>query len=383
MVKKRSILHVVNISFVLPYFIGEQFNYFSQAGYELHVACTPSLHLKNYAKEKNIQTLEIPITRQIRLFKDFYAIYKLIQYIKLNNIDIVIGHTPKGGLLAMISAFITRKRVRIYFRHGLMYENSKGLKKYFLILIEKLTGILANKVICVSQSVLNESNNKNLSRISKNILLANGTCNGVDTLNKFNINKIDTEQIIQLRKSLNIKSDDLVLGYVGRMVKDKGIIELLDSWEILKYKYPRLKLLLVGPFEERDSISDIYKNIIQSDSAILYLGQSEETNIYYAIIDVFLLLSHREGFPTVVLEASSMGIPIVTTKCTGCIDSIIPGNTGLFTDLNINSIVNNVSIYIDNSSLRKKHGENGRYFVINNFQQEIVWEALKNVIEKF
>ena len=383
MVKKRSILHVVNISFVLPYFIGEQFNYFSQAGYELHVACTPSLHLKNFAKEKNIQTLEIPITRQIRLFKDFYAIYKLIQYIKLNNIDIVIGHTPKGGLLAMISAFITRKRVRIYFRHGLMYENSKGLKKYFLILIEKLTGILANKVICVSQSVLNESNNKNLSRISKNILLANGTCNGVDTLNKFNINKIDTEQIIQLRKSLNIKSDDLVLGYVGRMVKDKGIIELLDSWEILKYKYPRLKLLLVGPFEERDSISDIYKNIIQSDSAILYLGQSEETNIYYAIIDVFLLLSHREGFPTVVLEASSMGIPIVTTKCTGCIDSIIPGNTGLFTDLNINSIVNNVSIYIDNSSLRKKHGENGRYFVINNFQQEIVWEALKNVIEKF
>ena len=383
MVKKRSILHVVNISFVLPYFIGEQFNYFSQAGYELHVACTPSLHLKNYAKEKNIQTLEIPITRQIRLFKDFYAIYKLIQYIKLNNIDIVIGHTPKGGLLAMLSAFITRKRVRIYFRHGLMYETSKGLKKYILILIEKLTGILANKVICVSQSVLNESNNKNLSRISKNILLANGTCNGVDTLNKFNINKIDTEQIIQLRKSLNIKSDDLILGYVGRMVKDKGIIELLDSWEILKYKYPRLKLLLVGPFEERDSISDTYKNIIQSDSAILYLGQSEETNIYYAIIDVFLLLSHREGFPTVVLEASSMGIPIVTTKCTGCIDSIIPGNTGLFTDLNINSIVNNVSIYIDNSSLRKKHGENGRYFVINNFQQEIVWEALKNVIEKF
>lgn len=383
MVKKRSILHVVNISFVLPYFIGEQFNYFSQAGYELHVACTPSLHLKNFAKEKNIQTLEIPITRQIRLFKDFYAIYKLIQYIKLNNIDIVIGHTPKGGLLAMLSAFITRKRVRIYFRHGLMYETSKGLKKYFLILIEKLTGILANKVICVSQSVLNESNNKNLSRISKNILLANGTCNGVDTLNKFNINKIDTEQIIQLRKSLNIKSDDLILGYVGRMVKDKGIIELLDSWEILKYKYPRLKLLLVGPFEERDSISDTYKNIIQSDSAILYLGQSEETNIYYAIIDIFLLLSHREGFPTVVLEASSMGIPIVTTKCTGCIDSIIPGNTGLFTDLNINSIVNNVSIYIDNSSLRKKHGENGRYFVINNFQQEIVWEALKNVIEKF
>lgn len=383
MVKKRSILHVVNISFVLPYFIGEQFNYFSQAGYELHVACTPSLHLKNFAKEKNIQTLEIPITRQIRLFKDFYAIYKLIQYIKLNNIDIVIGHTPKGGLLAMLSAFITRKRVRIYFRHGLMYETSKGLKKYFLILIEILTGILANKVICVSQSVLNESNNKNLSRISKNILLANGTCNGVDTLNKFNINKIDTEQIIQLRKSLNIKSDDLILGYVGRMVKDKGIIELLDSWEILKYKYPRLKLLLVGPFEERDSISDTYKNIIQSDSAILYLGQSEETNIYYAIIDIFLLLSHREGFPTVVLEASSMGIPIVTTKCTGCIDSIIPGNTGLFTDLNINSIVNNVSIYIDNSSLRKKHGENGRYFVINNFQQEIVWEALKNVIEKF
>jgi glycosyltransferase involved in cell wall biosynthesis len=377
--QNKKILHVVNISFVLPYFIGDQFEYFINNGYELHVACTPSTHLKNYSNKKKFSFLEVKILREINIITDIIAIFKLVIYIRNNNIDIIIGHTPKGGLLAMISGFLSGKSKLIYFRHGLMYETSHGFKRFILKYIEKFTGLLANKVICVSPSVLDQSNKNLLSNRSKNIILGNGTCNGIDTLNKYNINNIDN--IDKLRSQLGIEKDDLVLGYVGRMVKDKGIIELLEAWNFLKFKYVNLKLLLVGPFEERDTISDSYKNLILTEPTIKYVGLSDETNIYYALMDVFVLLSYREGFPTVVLEASSMEIPIVTTKSTGCIDSIIPGETGLYTDLYINSIVDKISKYIDDINLRKEHGRNGRIFVQKKFQQEIVWESLKKVIE--
>lgn len=379
--QNKKILHVINISFVLPYFIGDQFEYFINNGYELHVACTPSTHLKNYSNKKKFSFLEVKIAREINIITDIIAIFKLVIYIKNNNIDIVIGHTPKGGLLAMISGFLSGKSKLIYFRHGLMYETSHGFKRIILKFIEKFTGILANKVICVSPSVLDQSNKNLLSAKCKNIILANGTCTGIDTFQKFNVNNINIDNIVNLRSQLGIEQDDLVLGYVGRMVNDKGIIELLDAWKILKLKYVNLKLLLVGPFEERDSICDSYKDFILTEPTIKYVGLSDETNIYYALMDVFVLLSYREGFPTVVLEASSMGIPIVTTKSTGCIDSIIPGKTGLFTDLCINSIVDKISLYIDDISLRKEHGKNGRNFVQKKFQQEIVWESLKKVIE--
>lgn len=371
----------MNISFVLPYFIGDQFEYFINNGYELHVACTPSMHLENYSRKKKFNILEVNILRKINLIKDIIAIFRLVRYIKYNDIDIIIGHTPKGGLLAMISGFLSGKSKLIYFRHGLMYETSHGFKRIILKYIEKFTGFLANKVICVSPSVLDHSNKNLLSDKRKNIILANGTCTGIDTLQKFNISNINFDKIDKLRIQLGIDKDDLVLGYVGRMVNDKGIVELLETWKALKLKYVNIKLLLVGPFEERDSISDIYKDFILKEPTIKYVGLSDETNIYYALMDVFVLLSYREGFPTVVLEASSMGIPIVTTRSTGCIDSIIPGKTGLFTDLSINSIVDKISLYIEDISLRKEHGKNGRNFVQKYFQQELVWESLKKIIE--
>ncbi len=370
-----KILHVVNISFVLPYYIGDQFEYMQKKGIKTYVACTPSEHFYEYAAEKKFIAIPINILREINPIADIRAIFILKNKIISENIDIVIGHTPKGAMIAMIAAFLAGVSNRIYFRHGLMYETSRGIKKIMLKTIEKLTATLATKVICVSESVMSKSNEERLNRSDKNFILNKGTCNGID-LAKFSLQNVNLDHINHLREKNNISKNDIVIGYVGRLVKDKGINELLAAWKLLKFQYSNIKLLMVGPFEERDSISSENKKFISLESSIIHTGLSGNVLPYYSLMDIFILPSYREGFPTVVLEASAMEIPVITTRSTGCVDSIVENETGIFTKITPLEIVGKIIYYISNPTVAKSHGKAGREHVVNNFRQEIIWNEL-------
>jgi len=152
-----KILHVVNTSFVLPYFLGDQIEHFTKTGVKIYIACHPSSHLREFGNMHNCTVKEVEIIREISFSSDFRAIMDLRKFIKNEKIDIVIGHTPKGGLIGMVAAYFSNVEKRIYFRHGLMYETSKGFKRLLLIFVEKLTGYLATKVVCVSDSVRKRS----------------------------------------------------------------------------------------------------------------------------------------------------------------------------------------------------------------------------------
>ena len=377
---KYKVLHVVNISFVLPYYLGEQINYFTDKDYEIAIACSESEDFYIFCHEHNAKPVPLKITRKFDFLNDIYSILKLISHIRKNKFNIIIGHTPKGGLISMMAAYITRTKKRIYFRHGLMFETSKGFKRKLLIIIEKLTGLLATDVICVSNSVLEVSNNLNLSSSFKNKILNLGTCNGLDSINKFNPSIIDVNKKINLRSKLNINTNDIVIGFVGRIVKDKGIEELITAWKTFHTLHTNVKLILVGPFENRDAVNPTISNYILNEKSIIYTGEQSDTVLYYSIFDIFILPSYREGFPTVVLEASSMQVPVITTKSTGCVDSIQENITGIYCDLNINSILKSLEFYINNPLLRKNHGTNGRDFVIKNFNQKLIWKQIEEII---
>jgi len=376
---QKKILHVVNISFVLPYYIGEQFDYFKKKGIEFYVACSPSEHLLSYAKKKQITPFPIQILREINFVQDLKSIFKLIKLIKRNNIDIVIGHTPKGAMIAMIAAFFAGVSKRIYFRHGLMYETSFGLKRNLLIWIERLTGLLATKVVCVSPSVLRISNHQKLNSTRKNLLLNIGTCNGIN-VNWFGKERVSEVNVKEIASKSKIESHHQVIGYVGRLVNDKGINELIEAWKILLSKYNNIKLLLVGPFEERDSISEELKQYIRDEPTIIHTGLINDTSLYYQLMSVFVLPSHREGFPTVVLEASSMQLPVLTTKVTGCIDSIIEGVTGEYISKDPHDIAAKIAYYLDNKEIALAHGLNGRTFVQQHFAQEKIWDEIESKV---
>ena len=376
----NKVLHVVNISFVLPYYLGEQITYFCDKNFSISIACSDSDEFLKFCYEHNTNPIPLKITRKFDFFNDLKSIFNLIIQIRKNNFNIVIGHTPKGGLISMVASFIANTKKRIYFRHGLMFETSKGFKRSFLIAIEKFTGFLATDVICVSNSVLEVSNKLNLSSPTKNKILNIGTCNGIDSINKFNPNNISENVKINFKNQHDIHPDDIIVGFVGRIVKDKGIEELILAWKNLIITNTNVKLILVGPFEARDSVDLTIQEYIVNEKSIIYVGEQLDTVVYYSILDIFILPSYREGFPTVVLEASSMQLPVITTKNTGCIDSIQENITGIYCDLTTNSIMKSIKYYIDNPSLRKNHGIKGRDFVVNNFNQKLIWKEIEKIM---
>lgn len=377
----RNILHVASVSFSLPYFVGEQFIYFKEKNYEynFYVACSPSQNLTRLSDSLGFIEVPLIINRSITPLQDLKSILKLRKFILEHKIDIVVGHTPKGGMIAMIASCLARINNRVYFRHGIMFETSKGFMRFVLKNIERITGFLATKVVCVSNEIKLLSEKENLNDKKKNIVLGRGTCNGVDTSQKYNPIYIGDE-INDLQKKIGINNGEFVLGYVGRLVKDKGIDDLIEAWEIIIEKYTNVKLLLIGPYEERDKVNDLTRNKILNYDSIVHTGYVDNPYNYYSLMDAFILPSYREGFPTVVLEASSMELPILTTRATGCSESIIEGKTGIFFDIEKTKIAEAISFIIDNRELAKEMGVNGRKFVENNFEQKKIWDIIEKEI---
>lgn len=375
-------LHVVNVSFVLPYYIGEQFEYFQEKGIDFYVGCTPDDFLYQFSKSKKISVIPVRILREINLKEDIISIWRLSKVIRKEGIDIVIGHTPKGALIGLLAGVIAGVKSRVYFRHGIMYETSKGVKRFILRFIERFTGLIATQVICVSPSVLEFSNENKLSAITKNVLLNKGTCNGINVI-KYNPLAIDHQYVNLLRSKYNFKPTDKVIGFVGRLVNDKGINELITAWKEIIKQYDNVKLFLVGPFEERDALSSSMKDYIKNEPTIQCTGLVNDTAPFYALMNIFILPSYREGFPTAVLEASAMELPVITTQVTGCRDSIVNNETGMFTTLNPMDITRKIVFYLENESIAKEHGLNGREFVLDNFDQKVIWQEIENKVFGF
>lgn len=373
----KKVLHIVTVSFSISYFLGKQFPYLKKkTGNQYFVGCSYSPDLYSFGEELGYTPFAFPISRKISPLKDIKAIFQLVQFIRNKDIDIVVAHSPKGGLVGMIAAFLARVPRRIYFRHGIVYETSTGVKRFLLKNIEKISGKLAHLVVNVSKDIENIAIKDKLNAEHKNILLGKGTCNGVDSIEQFNPQTYSEQEVTALKQKYHISEEDFVVGFVGRLVKDKGIDGLIEAWKILSLKYKNIKLLLVGPLEERDAVKEENKNYILHNESVIFTDYIKNTAIFYKLMNVFILPTYREGFPTVVLEASSMELPIIITKATGCKEAIMENETGIFIKNTPASIIEGIEKYINNEALIKKHGKAGRNFISNNFQQEKIWDII-------
>lgn len=373
----KNILHVVNIYFVLPYFIGGQFAYFRQKGYRMFAVCSESEYLDGYAREQGFGYKVVPVKRSFSVKQDVKSIRQICSYIRENEIGVIVGHTPKGGLLAMLAGWLMRVPRRIYFRHGLVYETSHGLKRFVLMTVDRISSACATKIVCVSPSVLQRSIEDHLAPADKQLVLGNGTCSGIDTQGKFCPEKINGDHLAAMRRRWGIADGDWVIGYTGRLVKDKGIIELVSAFRKLKKRYRNMKLLLVGMFEVRDALPEDIQDDIKNDPQIVWTDfQNTDQEYFYAMMDVYVLASYREGFPTGVLEAQSMGVPVVTTRVTGCRDAIVEGRTGLFAEHSADSIAEAITEIHDKKVVS---GTAARKWVVEKFDNLIVWNEIEKL----
>lgn len=377
-----NIVHVVNISFVIPYFLGKQLNWFVEKGHKEYIVCSPSDEMEEFSKRYSFEYKPIEVLRKISIGKDLKAVWSTYRYIKEVKADVVTGHTPKGGLVAMLAAWMARVPIRIYLRHGLVYETSTGLKRCLLVNIDRLASRLATKIVCVSPSVARRSVEDGLNPEWKQTVLAHGTCNGID-IERFSKDAIYNERTIALKHELGINEGDFVIGFAGRLVRDKGIIELVRAYQEIRKEHQNVKLMLVGMLEIRDALPEDVVKIIKEDKGIISTGYVGYATIeqYYALMDVYVLPSYREGFPTSVLEASAMEIPVITTRATGCCDSILDGETGIFVNHDEKDLEQALQRLYDAPSLRENMGKAGRKFVEDNFRQDIVWKEIEKLYQ--
>lgn len=339
---------------MLNHFFGNQFGYFSEKGYDFTVACTEDEELYKQAKEKGFKAFAIPILKAISPFQDLVSIIKLTRFIKKEKFPVVVAHSPKGGLIGMAAAYLAGVKKRVFFRHGVIFETATGFNRKMFILVEKLVGALATDVVIVSDSLKQLSHEYRLNAPAKSVLLGKGTCGG-----------IDVDRFQHRSKS----GADFVVGYVGRLVEDKGINELIAGWLRFAQEKSNVYLYIVGPWEKRNGISQDTFDIIRNNASIRFFDYVSDTAPLYQQMDVFILPSYREGFPISVLEASASGLPVITTRSTGCIDAIIENVTGIFTDITDVSISQAIEYYYKNPMLRKEHGNNGVKFVQDNFSE--------------
>ncbi len=356
-----------------------QLSFMQQSGFKVHVVSSPGVELDEFALHEGVTPHSISMSRRISPLRDVVSLMRLWWLLRAMRPEIVDAHTPKAGLLAMLAGWLARVPVRIHHMHGLLFPTRTGLSRWFIRWMQKLSCFFAHRVICVSQSMREVMIAEQVCPPEKVRVLLNGSINGVDANGRFRPPSDDGATRRATRASFGISDGALVLGFIGRVVRDKGIVELVSAWQSLRAEFADLHLLIVGPFESGDPVPSETSLALKSDSRVHLLGLDRDTPRLYSAMDLLVLPSYREGFPLVAIEAASMALPVVTTRVTGCVDAVRDGVTGMLVPARDDkSLADAIRSYLHHPGLRRRHGEAARARVLQELSQEAIWAATRD-----
>lgn len=293
--------------------------------YEVIAVSSGKKNLDIVSKMENIRTIDINLERRISLKQDIISLISLVKLFYSEKPHIVHANTPKASLLGMVAAWITRVPHRIYTVTGLRFETTHGLFRFLLKSMERITCLAATKVIPEGDGVRNTLYKEHITRkpLQK---IHNGNINGID-VDYFDRTEDVLSRASKLRKS---NLNEIVFIFIGRIVRDKGINELISAFDQLSSEHNNVRLLLVGRFEnELDPIEPKTKRIIEENTKICYMGFQSDVRPYLAASDILILPSYREGFPNVVLQAGAMGLPCIVSDISGCNEIIQVNYNGI------------------------------------------------------
>ena len=298
-----------------------------------------------------VRLVQLGIVRQIALGADLNTLLTLTGFFRREKFDLVISMTPKGGLLAMLAAWLAGVPRRVHCFTGQVWATRRGFSRWLLKSMDRLMVLSATRLLADSGSQREYLMEQGIVDPGKIEVLANGSMAGVD-IQRF---QPDAATRVRIRMRLGMDDGACCLLFVGRLTGEKGVPELMRAFEALAPQFPNLHLMLVGPAEEG------FESLFRDNSRVHRIGYTQAVQEYMAAADVFCLPSHREGFGLVLIEAGAVGLPVVASRIYGITDAVLEGETGLLHQAgNVADLVEKLHLLISTPALRHTLGEAGR-----------------------
>lgn len=354
-----------------------QLKFMSQNGYQVFGVSSPGAALIDVEKNEGVKTVAIEMTRTISPLKDIKALFQLIQLFRKEKPKIVHTHTPKAGLLGMMAAKITGVPHRLHTVAGMPLTVAKGTKRQLLNQMEKLTYVCATKVYPNSYGLEQIILKEKFTNPSKLKVIGKGSSNGIDT-SQFDPALVSQEIKQEIRKELRINENDFVYLFVGRVVKDKGINELVQAFNNIYQNNAKVHLVLVGSFERHlDPLQPETEKLINNHSNIHAVGYKSNVIDYFAMADVLTFPSYREGFPNVVMQAASMQLNCIVSDINGCNEIIKNGENGwIVPPQNIEHLQNKMEWCLQHREESDKMGLKSRKIMQSDYERQFVWNEI-------
>lgn len=370
----KKILRITTVPISLNILLKGQLRYMQENGCQVITASAAGAEVAEICKREGVKHFPIDFTRTLSPFKDLKALWQLVRLIQKEKPDIVHTHTPKAGLLGMMAAKFSGIKLRMHTVAGMPLMEATGLTKMILRITEKITYFSAHKIYPNSYR-LRDYMVKEFSAYEKKFkIIGEGSSNGIN-LEHFSKHNLDQEVVTDLRVNHSIPSDAIVFVFVGRIVEDKGIHELVEAFLSI---HNEAYLLLVGAFEdEREPVKAEIKAAISTHPRIIHVGFQKDIRPFLVAADVFVFPSYREGFPNVVLQAAAMELPCIVSDINGSNEIITHNENGLIVPAkNTEKLKLAMEDLLKNSEKRKALAAKSRASILEKYDQQKVWEAI-------
>lgn len=373
----HKLIRITTVPYSLGGLLTGQLNFMSQYYEVVGISSSHDGHLDKVGEREGIRVIAVEMTRKITLFKDLLAVWKLYWIFRKEKPFMVHSHTPKAGTVAMLAAYLARVPHRLHTIAGLPLMEAEGSKRSLLNVVEKITYGCATRIYPNSYGLERFILDNRYTSAKKLKVIGKGSSNGIDTA-FFDPSRYPKNELLELRKSLSIAATDFVYIFVGRLVKDKGITELVGAFDKLAKKKSGIKLILVGMYEkDLDPLDDATNEIITTNKDIIATGTQRDVRPYLALADVLTFPSYREGFPNVVMEAGAMGLPSIVSDINGCNEIISEGDNGVIVPVKSEQSLMEAmeALLLDPEKLRKL-AKNARPMILERFERRYIWEEL-------
>lgn len=365
----KKIIRAVTVSKSVCFY-KDLINYLQGNDFEIISISSPGPELDELRK-MDTKVVEISMERHISLCKDLKSLFSLIKVFRREKPYMVHSMTPKAGLLCMIAAWLTRVPRRVHTFTGLIWPTTTGFSRKILMFTDWVTCLCATHIIPEGIGVMEDLQHYITNKPMK--VLGYGNVKGVDLV-RF------SRRMEVVIKADNVKKEVFTFLFVGRIVGDKGINELLEAFVRIAHKYTDVRLFLVGDYEENlDPVKPETLELIKCTPEVEAVGPKygDDLLAYYAASDCFVFPSYREGFPNTVMEAGAMGLPCIVTDINGSREIIINGENGIIIPpKDVASLYNSMEQMLVDKEARKKMSENARPMIEHRFEQSFVQKCL-------